>query len=115
MGQVSGKVTYEGKPVTEGAVLFQPTRGQGAVGKLDQQGRYVLRTNSPGDGAVVGKHTVTVVAPTSIEIIGITGPGQLPKREFPNIPEKYRRPETSGLTAEVKPGSNQFDFDLRKP
>lgn len=113
-GAVSGRVTYGGEPVTEGTVLFQPEKGPAAVGGLDGNGRYVLRTRSLGGGAVVGSHVVTIVPPTDIDIIGIRGPGELPKREFPNIPISFHHASTTTLAAEVKPGVNVFDFELRQ-
>ena len=110
---VSGTVTYQGKPVTEGTVFFQPEKGPGATGGLDSQGHYVLRTKTRGDGAPLGKNTVVILPSTEISIIDLKPHGQMPKRDYSNIPEKYRRGETSGLVREVKPGDNVFDFELK--
>jgi hypothetical protein len=114
LAAVSGQVTYGGKPVTEGAVLFQPVNGPLAVGKLDATGHYRLITKAYGEGAIVGKGVFTIVAPTDIATIGEGGPGIPPLRVFPNIPEKFRRPESSGLNREIKAGGNQFDFELKE-
>lgn len=110
---VSGTVTYDGKPVTEGTVLFQPEKGPGATGSLDAQGHYVLRTKKLADGAPLGKNTVVILPPTTLGGPDSPTPGQLIKRDFPNIPEKYRRAETSGLVREVNPGNNTFDFEIK--
>jgi hypothetical protein len=112
LGAVSGAVIYKGKPVTEGTVLFQPELGPGASGALDARGHYVLRTKSRSDGAPLGNNTVVIIPPTDLTGPESPTPGMLPKRDYPNIPKKFRRPETSGLVRDVKPGNNVFDFEL---
>ena len=66
---VRGVVTCQGKPVANGFVNFTPLQGQErdpskpgklALGKTDSQGRFELTTYHNGDGAIVGKHVVTV-------------------------------------------------------
>ncbi len=61
-------------------------------------------TNRPGDGAPIGNHRVT---------IGSAEEGHR-KSGAVNIPERYGKPDTSGLTAEVKAGQkNIVAFDLK--
>jgi hypothetical protein len=110
MGQVSGRVTYDGRPVTAATVEFRPEQGPAAFGSLDNEGRYVLRTKSPGDGVVVGKNVVSVVPVVEFNLLG-NRKGKQPLQPSA-VPEKYRRGETSGLVREVKPGNNVFDFEL---
>jgi hypothetical protein len=66
---VSGVVTCQGKPVSNAFVNFTPLpdanratgqRGRPALGLTDSEGRFTLTTYNDGDGAIVGKHTVTV-------------------------------------------------------
>jgi hypothetical protein len=66
---VSGVVTCQGKPVGNATVNFTPLldasrapgqRGRPALGLTDKDGRFTLTTYNDGDGAIVGKHTVTV-------------------------------------------------------
>lgn len=102
MGQVRGRVTYKGKPVPGGIVLFVPTSGVAAGGGIDAEGNYRLLSRKPGDGALTGTHKVAIVPPT---------PDQMPAG-YPRFPEHYRDPETSGLTAEVGKGNNICDFEL---
>ena len=66
---VSGVVTCQGKPVANATVNFTPQpqegraegrRGRVALGITDQEGRFTLTTFENNDGAIVGKHTVSV-------------------------------------------------------
>ncbi len=66
---VSGVVTCQGKPVANATVNFTPKddqgrtkgrRGRVALGMTDNDGRFKLTTYENYDGAIIGKHTVTV-------------------------------------------------------
>lgn len=119
---VTGRVTYQGKPVPRGEITFVPTASQpgvrNAYGTLDEQGRYRLTTYREGDGAVLGTHQVMIVAREELPADvgkqmtpdGILVPGKQAKSL---IPERYSDPATSGLTAEVKDGRNEFNFELK--
>lgn len=95
--QVTGIVTIEGKPLTFGAISFSPvTTGKesakSAEGSVGEDGKFSLSTYVVGDGAVVGKHRVTLGSPD-------------PKKRLPGeIPKDYE--------LEVKPGSNHFEIVL---
>lgn len=61
---VKGQVLMKGRPVTNGSVVFtssDPT-ATGAVGRLDQEGRFSLMTYQPDDGAPAGEYKVVVRA-----------------------------------------------------
>ncbi|MCA1685427.1 MAG: hypothetical protein LC745_05475 [Planctomycetia bacterium] len=120
LGRVSGTVTYQGKPLTTGVVTFVPSSGPGAAtgqaasGEINGSGGYSLSTFEPGDGAVLGVHTVTVQAREG-EIItgqGMPAPGQVVKVPKSLIPERYAKGDTSKLQFEVKPGSNTYNIEL---
>lgn len=96
-----GKVLYQGQPVPNGVVMFQPVSGQPARGDIQPDGTFVLGTNSERDGATVGPNQVRVVsrgaaesAPTDASQ-GEVGAGK------PLVPEKFGSYGTSGLTIEV--------------
>ena len=59
---VTGKITYQGKAVTEGKIMFYPESGRAAVGTISEDGSYQLTTFDEGDGALLGKHRVTITA-----------------------------------------------------
>ena len=123
---VSGRVTYQGKPVPLGQIVFYPAKGRPAMGAIGADGSYRLTTfETAGDGATPGRYRVTIQATRTIgggarpksleeELHGVgSGSGQTVTEWL--VPEKYSRQESTPLTAEVKPGSNTINFDLPGP
>lgn len=132
--QVTGKVTYKGKPVAKGAINFVAStpEGRGAGGEI-VDGAYTMATQDPGDGVLPGTYGVTI---TSLDVdmaaaeaatkkmaeknkmqmqpgmIDQAALGRAAKNAKSNVPQKYSTVETSGLKAEVKEQSNSIDFDL---
>jgi hypothetical protein len=108
--EVSGKVTYQGKPLAAGAVLFQPASGPAAKGEISPDGSFRLSTFGSHDGAILGTHKVGIscYAPAAAK-----SPSQEPGLGKPLIPEKYLNFQTSGLTAEVTSDANHFEFELK--
>ena len=122
-GAVTGVVTFEGKPVTEGTVTFYPSEGgRPAIGHLGSDGAFTLTTFQVNDGALLGEHKVTIEAkqvtnvpppPKSLaeEVSQASAPRARAKVKW-LVPEKYADQTNSGLTATVTDGANQIDFDL---
>jgi hypothetical protein len=111
---VRGKVSYRGVALTTGVIVFAPDPGHGANGplasaRIQSDGRYELQTDD-APGVPAGWYRVTVVA--------VEAPAQAPSpRGFavPRslLPDKYRDPELSGLTCEVRAGrENTINFNL---
>lgn len=112
LSPVRGKVYYRNLLLTSGTVVFTPDtqrggRGDLAVGEIGPDGTYVLKTaNQPG--AAPGWHRVTVTAtqPTAANYSGYVTPHFI-------LPEKYRDPEQSGQSYEVRAGQlNIIDIRL---
>jgi hypothetical protein len=115
----TGRVTYNGKPVPNANVSFTPAEGanRAATGLTDSDGRFTLGTFSTSDGALPGKYRISVIAhgPNRPLKPGETGSG-MPGETMPGdpiIPVKFFAPDTSGLTHEVKRGSNRVDLELK--
>jgi hypothetical protein len=120
---VSGKVTYAGKPVADGTIMFwSAAGGTVATAKLGPDGSYRLATHPNLDGAVLGAQQVTIaidfeelLAKTpgkEKELTALRGPVH-PRVQIPgSLPLRYGERQTSGLKAEVKPGPNTIDFNL---
>ena len=114
MGSVSGRVTFEGKPVPMAVVRFQPQSRPMGVAVTDNDGRYRLSTKQPLDGAYGGHHVV-IVYPWQLAVgQEPLDPAYVPLPENrADIPDEYRVPHTSPLTADVVAGrDNTIDFDL---
>ena len=116
---VSGRVTYKGKAVPNANISFTPVEGatRAATGLTDSDGRFTLGTFSTSDGALPGNYRISIIArgPDRPPKPGETGSG-MPGEMMPGdpiIPTKYFAPDTSGLTHEVKPGSNQVELNLK--
>jgi len=69
---VSGTVKCSGKLITAGLVVFTPIpkpgtksqeTGRSASGIIQADGTFVLSTYKDGDGAIVGRHRIQVMAP----------------------------------------------------
>ena len=101
---VSGTVTLDKKPVAGAAVVFTPTEGDRATGTTDPSGKFELSTYRLGDGAVPGKHRVTVTK-TTVE------PGTEEKIVFV-IPLDYGKPDTSNLTCDVQKEMDPVQLNL---
>jgi hypothetical protein len=112
LGRVEGLVTFEGKPVTEGIVVFANSqKGVYITADLNPQGEYLVDM-AKGYGLPLGDYQVTVTPPLYVvPMEDQYRPSAL--REFPSIPEKYRHPETSGLTVTVTKEGNRYDIDMR--
>lgn len=130
---VSGTVTLDGQPVEGATVAFSPA-GQGArsaSGKTDGSGKFTLTSVEAGDGAVPGSYAVVItkitggaamqdprgqggeLTPEQQKAIMEAAQGKTPE-EKNELPEKYAKADTSGLTAEVSgDGGNEFTFDLK--
>ena len=78
----------------------------------DAEGRYALTSIKTGDGAVVGKHVVTIEPATPG--MSLT-PGEAPRSPKPptQTPPKYATAATSGLNVEVASGNNTHNFELK--
>ena len=105
--RVTGTVTYRGWPVKGAHVVFTPPNARPAAARTDAQGRFTLRTFDPEDGAVLGTHQITISKMNSVN------PDDPYAARKSSLPERYRRADTSGLTAEVTAdGENDFTFEL---
>lgn len=106
---VKGKVTYNGAPVGSGTIMFAAADKPAAYGDLKSDGTYELMTEKPGDGAAPGSYQVTVVAMQDQKDMLPEERSPLPA---PIVPTIYTSLATTPLTAEVKSGENEINFDL---
>lgn len=108
---VTGVVTYKGAPVANASVTFTPASGRPANGVTDASGKYTLSTFGNQDGAVLGTHKVTITS--AAESPPMPGTPEAASYVPPaTFPAKYGDATLSGFTADVKSGSNTFNFDM---
>ncbi len=136
LGQVNGVITIDGDPLANAIVTFIPKQGgRPSSGATNSQGEYQL-LYATEKGALVGQHDVTIqmnpegleVGEESHEAESIYGsPNPVEKQSDDAkariasmksqkaaekmVPEKYRKP--GELSAEVKSGQNQINFELK--
>lgn len=106
----TGRATFEGEPVKGATITFVPEQGRPATAITDDDGEFEMSTFKPGDGAVAGRHTVTII---------LTNPGDemiIAGRPSKNaIPGKYTVPETTPFKVEVSPDKeNRFELKMTK-
>src|SRR5262245_30779925 len=105
---VSGKVTYNGNPSKFGVVTFMPVgkKGRPCVASI-RDGEYTAYALTSQKGLAPGDYQVSVVysGKPLIEVMGGSG---LPQQ----VAERYRSPETSGLTLTVPDGGSAISYDI---
>ena len=136
---VEGTVTFNGQPLSEATVSFQPvsSEGEAASGLTDASGKFTLTSagaTGGGRGALPGEYKVTVkkleVAPpdpdeaahargeisydelqSRISAKGTYGQKVAPSKSL--LPAKYGLPSSTDLKATVQAGKNApFTFEL---
>jgi hypothetical protein len=104
--EVSGLVTLNGTPLTEGSINFSSgTTGDSAIASINQDGRFLF-----GNGVLPGTYRVTIT-PSNSKVP--PAPGVAPPKLNLSIPAKYGDPASTDLKAEVSSQSTDFTFDLK--
>jgi hypothetical protein len=66
--KVAGVLTHQSQPVTNATVDFTPENGRPSWGQTDEQGRFKLHYDPERDGAVTGKHKISIrPKPTTVK------------------------------------------------
>jgi hypothetical protein len=112
---VSGTVTMDGKPVAKATVTFMPVAekksleaGESSTGKTNENGQFTLTSSRGKNGALVGKHRVSISMQQSK-----VGESEERVRTVELIPTRYN--ENTELTFDVPSGgTDKADFPLKK-
>jgi len=121
-GNVTGKVTFRGKPVYTGSVIIVGKDGVAAAGPIETDGTYVVQKAPVGDVTigVVSKdpvylHRISQLrsSRTPIPASALTNPAGLDRKKWFPIPKEYEEPVHSGLSLSIKKGDNQYDIELK--
>ncbi|HWL08338.1 MAG TPA: carboxypeptidase-like regulatory domain-containing protein [Planctomicrobium sp.] len=109
IASVSGIVTYQEKPVTQGDISFMSNQGFGASAQIDSDGRYSLRSQY-GKGIPLGTYKVIVTPPPILVNESENPRPQVQEKTHPEIPKKYRHFSTSELEIEI--GEKPVTFNI---
>ena len=117
---LSGRITFEdtGEPLTMGTIAFVSGNHQ-ARSDIDADGRYILGFQKTGDGLPKGEYQIYIQA---VQVEYITGtkldaygqPEVIDRKDIPLIANKYRNPETSGLTFTADGKTKTFDIKVER-
>jgi hypothetical protein len=106
---VRGKVVAGGQPVTGGTLTFSPLAqdsvARSAQGEIQPDGTFELTTERPGDGAAIGKHQVSYMAPLSEVTESETADALVKLSPLEGLLVKEAE-------IEVKPGDNELTIEL---
>ncbi len=98
---VRGSVTFDGKPIKDGSIVFVPTDPKlGAEGGGIKEGRYQARAK---EGRNKVQITALDIGPNTVYVEGNPIASNF-------IPERYN--ERTELEVEVESDNTEFDFDL---
>jgi hypothetical protein len=129
-GTITGAVSYQGKPISSGSIIFVPENGTPSVTAPIVDGSYSAEKVPPGPAKVgVTSFYVEPNELTPMQRAMQSGRGGPPpdapegaRKAFENagkvkqgikIPDNYADPEKSTLTYTVKGGSQKHDIDLK--
>lgn len=115
---VSGKVTYQGQPVSGGSITLLPQgggegtptdSGKPAAANVQADGSFTMSPGTDAGGASLGMNRILYSAPVAELPAGVElQPGQSP----PASPFAGLRPTTE--VVEVKSGKNVIEIELTK-
>ncbi len=117
--QVEGTVKLDGTPVPNVMVRFVPddaaVQPPASSGYTDEKGHFALTCENQKPGAVVARHTVTILSGRSgpaDEAEGGRGAAPTGKRVL--VPPVYSNPIQTPLLIEVTADKHTYDLDLSR-
>jgi len=102
-GKIKGTVTWQGKPLDHGTVVFQHATGPVSEARINPDGSY--ETN-----AVVGETKIAINCREPDVQEGGVRQELVPGKSI--VPTKYGSPETSELKYTIIPGEDTYDIKL---
>ena len=102
---VTGVLKHKGKPVAHAHIDFSPEHGHPSSGETNEEGRFKLKYDTLHDGALVGKHVVSIVPlPSSEKEQEAVAKGKKLRlsKEMANFFDKY------------SPKNSKFEVDIQK-
>ncbi len=114
---VSGKVTYKGKPVTSGSVIMIGSDDAILYGTISPDGTYTVTGVTPGlvKIGVSSPNPADESEPPPDNGRGPPGPKKpkaAPPKGWMKLPPEFAQPDTSKLSATLNPGANTHNVEL---
>lgn len=130
LNSVSGVITLDGTPLEGASITLYPTapgaRSAGCISSAD--GKFKFQTLTSNDGVANGEYQVSVTkmimenayTDEEAKIFSEAG-GKSHKQVFPGrpeptpkneLPEKYAKPDTSGLTLSINGPTKELKLEL---
>jgi hypothetical protein len=118
--KVSGKVTYKGQPLHTGIVVFTTADGWTGTSQIKADGSYSIANVPPGTAKIgVESFGEQAKAPRNPKIKiqrrpkdEHTPPPAAADNAPVQLPVKFKKPETSGLTCEVTGRTQIHDIQI---
>lgn len=116
---VTGTVLYNGQPLAGVEIAFHAVDPKKNVGypphaKTDKDGKFKLTSYLTDDGCPDGEFKVALAF--AVEVAGGDDGGDQTKRLAFQVPVKYHKGETSGISVTIKAGTNELEpFKLEGP
>lgn len=118
LAPAAGVINYNGKPLANATLSFYPEKGPVGVGRSNEQGEFVVKTNG-SSGAPIGKLTVTVT------VAAAAGADEFPeadgteiqqaKKAAEKLPAKYgSQADTDIIITLPAEGNEALKIDLTK-
>lgn len=107
LAQVQGVITFDGQPLPNARVVFEPESGRPSYGKTNDAGTFTLTYLHNHTGAIIGSHLVRVS--TADMIVDPRQGTEVAVAE--RIPKVYNT--DSILTADVRAGKNEIVLELQ--
>ena len=124
LAPVEGTVTKDGRPQVGIEVVFLPDadiHGPQSSSITDEAGRYSLRVDGGGDGAIVCTHRVCLYDTRRAALRFIDRLSKEKRKEFNQeaapvplrVPASYGRPNETPLRVEVHSGPQVIDLEVK--
>lgn len=124
-----GRVTYNGKPVEGGAIVFMPAVGEKAdwaAGRITEGGNFSISESPTDDRLQAGRYEIFFTRPAPITLEGKSttdattdqAPAQVAKEQAAHttsanrLPERFMSAKTSGLEFVFDGQPQRVDLDL---
>jgi len=114
-GDVSGKVSFQGKALPSGRIIFLCEGGDKPVlSSAIKDGEYSIQKAAVGHARVTVEtfQFKQVPVPGAPKTSNLPGSDAPPPGPYVPIPQRYRTPDSSGLTYTITKGQQTKDFDL---